>query len=318
MRRGAVTHVVILDGTLSSLSEGRETNAGLTYRLLSEAAQTHDLWVHYEAGIQWTRWRDTRDVLEGRGINRQIRRCYGALASHYHEGDKVFLFGYSRGAYAVRSLAGLIGHVGLLKAPHATERNVQLAYRHYQVGASVEAREEFARLHCHDNVDIEMIGVWDTVKALGIRLPFLWKYSQEMHDFHDTHLAPHVKRGYHALAYHETREAYAPVLWTTDPAWSGLTLQQMWFRGSHGDVGGQLGGRNPERRLSNATLLWMLDKAETAGLPLPGGWRSRYLADPNGTMIGTNKSWGKFFLARKKRVVGADPSEVLHPSVRSR
>ncbi|HSG57241.1 MAG TPA: DUF2235 domain-containing protein, partial [Paracoccaceae bacterium] len=67
--RGAVTHVIILDGTMSSLAPGEETNAGLTYRLLKEMNGAVSLY--YEAGVQWHDWRKTADVMMGRGINRQ-------------------------------------------------------------------------------------------------------------------------------------------------------------------------------------------------------------------------------------------------------
>ncbi len=103
--------------------------------------------VRYEPGIQWRDWKGTLDVIEGRGINRQIRRVYGLLASRYRPGDRIWLFGYSRGAYAVRALAGLIDRVGLLRAEAATERNITLAYRHYRAdpdgyrGAAVRARK---------------------------------------------------------------------------------------------------------------------------------------------------------------------------------
>jgi len=75
--RGPVTHVIILDGTMSSLAAGEETNAGLTYRLLSERGGA-DLSVYYEAGIQWQTWRHAWDVIVGKGINRQIKRAYGS------------------------------------------------------------------------------------------------------------------------------------------------------------------------------------------------------------------------------------------------
>ena len=114
----------------------------------------------------------------GRGINRQIRRAYGYLASKYRPGDRIFLFGYSRGAYAVRSLAGVIDRVGLLQAQHANVRNIRQAYRHYECTPDSPYAKEFANLYCHDQVEIEMIGVWDTVKALGMRLPILWKWAE--------------------------------------------------------------------------------------------------------------------------------------------
>src|SRR6056297_3301387 len=185
--RGQVTHVLILDGTMSSLDPGCESNAGLTYKLLSEVSGP-SLSVYYEAGLQWQDWRATADVMMGRGINRQIRRAYGYLASRYRAGDRIFLFGYSRGAYAVRSLAGVIDRVGLLKAENATERNVRMAYRHYKATPGSPAARKFTRAFCHDTAPIEMVGVWDTVKALGIRLPLIWRLSEAEHQFHNHQL----------------------------------------------------------------------------------------------------------------------------------
>ena len=313
--RGPITHVIIMDGTLSSLDPGCETNAGITFRLCSEAADGANMIVRYEAGIQWTSWRDTRDVIEGRGINRQIRRVYGGLASRYRPGDKIFVFGYSRGAYAARSLTGFIDKVGLLRADAATERNIRVAYRHYQTEPDTETARAFKREFCYPETPIEMVGVWDTVSAVGLHMPLLWRFSSVFHEFHDRQPARCVKRAYHALAYHERRRAYEPVMFETNPDAPEQVLQQMWFRGTHGDVGGHVLGATEGRRLSNATLVWMLDKAETAGLALPEGWRMRHLADPHGKSAGQNRGWGKFFLLRRRRRVGRDPSEVLHPSL---
>lgn len=315
--RGPLTHVILMDGTLSSLQSGFETNTGLTYKLCSESAQGANMLVRYEAGIQWVNWRDTMDVVEGRGINQQIQRVYGALASRYRAGDKIFLFGYSRGAYAVRSLSGLIDMIGLLRPEAATERNTRVAFRHYQMAPHSTAAQAFSKAHCHDKVAIEFLGVWDTVAAVGLHMPLLWRYSSVFHEFHTLRPAPCIKHVYHALAYHERRRAYAPVMFETNPDAPEQVLQQMWFPGTHGDVGGQLSGYNPERRLSNAALVWMLDKAEQAGLDLPEGWRMRYLADPHGPSIGLNRGWGKFFWLRERRVVGRDPSEVLHPALKA-
>ena len=311
--RGQVTHVLILDGTMSTLDPGDESNAGLTFKLLSEVSGP-SLSVYYEAGLQWQDWRATADVMMGRGINRQIRRAYGYLASRYREGDRIFLMGYSRGAYAVRSLAGVIDCVGLLKAEHATERNIVTAYRHYQSTQGSEASQKFAKAYCHTETDIEMVGVWDTVKALGLRLPVLWRWSEAAHAFHSHALGPTVRHGFHALALDETRHAYEPILWSSAPDWNGH-VEQVWFRGSHGDVGGQLGGFKPARPLANIPLVWMLQRAETCGLTLPAGWRARFGTDAEAPSVGTWRGWGKIFLLRGPRVVGQDPSERLHETV---
>jgi uncharacterized protein (DUF2235 family) len=310
--RGRVDHVIIIDGTMSTLEPGFETNAGLTCKLLREVKGAR-LSVRYEAGVQWQQWRSAIDVIEGRGINRQIRRVYGFLASRYRPGDRIFLFGYSRGAYAVRSLAGVIDRVGLLKAEHATERNVEIAYRHYQRGIGGATQRAFVKRFCHEAAPIEMVGVWDTVKALGFRAPVVWKLAEERHAFHNHALGPAVRHGYHALALHETREVFEPVLWTSPEGWEGH-VEQMWFRGTHGDVGGQLMGFTAARPLANIPLVWMLSKAEGCGLVLPEGWRARFPCDPDAPSIGSTRGWGKFFLLRKRRVVGADPSEAIHPT----
>jgi len=311
--RGACVHVVILDGTMSSLEEGAETNAGLIHKLLCDLPASDRVFVYYEAGVQWRAWGHTFDVAMGRGINRQIRRAYGWLASHYRPGDRIFLFGYSRGAFAVRSLAGLIDRVGLLTAEAATERNVTLAYRHYRSARPRPAQAAFVRAFCHASVEVEMIGVFDTVKALGLRLPLLWLLTETQHSFHNFRLGPMIRSGFHALALDETRSVYEPVLW--DRTAEGRTeVEQVWFRGTHGDVGGQLGGFAPARPLANIPLLWMLERAAARGLPLPDGWRDRYRTDPLAPNVGTWRGLGALFLFRAPRIAGRDGSESLHPT----
>lgn len=313
--RGRVDHVIILDGTMSSLAPGCETNAGLAYRLFGQIGAP--VSVYYESGVQWDDWRSARDVMVGRGINRQIRRAYGYLASRYRPGDRIFLMGYSRGAYAVRSLAGMIDQVGLLRADCATERNVMTAYRHYQATPGSPVAAAFRRVHCHDGVEIEMVGVWDTVKALGMRLPILWRWSEPAHAFHSHHLGRTIRHGFHALALDETRDAFAPVLWDCPEGWAGR-VEQVWFPGTHGDVGGQLGGFGAARPLANIPLVWMLERTEECGLPLPQGWRAQFPVDMLAPSVGTWSGWGKLFLIRHQRVVGRDRSERLHESVGQR
>lgn len=310
--RGPQTHVIILDGTMSTLEPGNETHAGRLFRLICEMGPRAS--VYYEAGVQWTSWKTTTDVMVGRGLNRQIRRAYGYLASRYRPGDRVFLFGYSRGAFAVRSLAGVIDLVGLLRAEHATERNIRQAYRHYECNPNGAHAAEFRRLFCHSDLPIEMVGVWDTVKALGLRLPLLWRLTEERHAFHSHRLGRSIRHGYHALALHETRQVFEPILWDYDPGYDGH-VEQVWFPGCHGDVGGQLGGFEAARPLSNLSLVWMLERSERHQLPLPPDWRARFPTSVAAPSVGTWRGWGKIFLFRSARRVGRDRSERLHESV---
>ena len=311
-RRGPVVHLIILDGTMSSLHPDCQTNAGRAYMLAREMGAA--VSIYYEPGLQWRDWRSAIDVMMGRGINRQIRRAYGYLASRYRAGDQIFLLGYSRGAYAVRSLAGVIDRVGLLTETNATESNVRDAYRHYEGDPDSAAARAFAEAKCHARVEIEMIGVWDTVKSLGINAPVLWRLSEARHAFHSPDLSGIVKNGFQALALNETRVAYKPVLWETHDGFEGH-VEQVWFPGTHGDVGGQLGGHNAARPLANIPLIWLLSRAQECGLPLPQGWPLRFPTDPLAPSIGTFRGYGRVFMTRRKRVVGRDASERLHESV---
>ncbi|MEO1796421.1 MAG: DUF2235 domain-containing protein [Pseudomonadota bacterium] len=311
--RGYRKLVIILDGTLSTLEPGCETNAGLAAKLYREEGGP-DLAVYYEAGLQWGDWGDAISVMTGDGINGQIRRAYGWLASQYRPGDRIYLVGYSRGAYAARSLAGIVGRIGLLRHDAATERHLQQVYRLYCDPKNMAGGRAFAAAHCHPDAEIEAVAVWDTVKALGLRLPIVWTITNRLHRFHDHTLGPHVRAGYHALALQERRRAYAPVLWETPKGYRGR-LEQVWFRGTHGDVGGQLMGRHSSRPLANIPLVWMLQRLEASGLTLPRGWESRFPQDATAPSIGSWTGWQKFFWNRWPRRVGRDPSESIHPSV---
>lgn len=313
-KRGTATHIVILDGTMSSLSEGRETNAGLTYKLLCEVSRSENMTIHYEAGIQWRDWSNTWDVMTGRGINRGIKRAYGVVASRYRAGDRIVLMGYSRGAFAVRSLAGVIDMVGLVRDDCATERVIEQAYRHYRAGAKSDAAKAFRALHCHVGVQVEAVAVWDTVKALGVRLPVVWRWGQAQHAFHNHMLGAHIRHGFHALAKDERRAAYTPVMWDCPPDWKGH-MEQVWFRGNHADVGGQVWQHPASRPLSNIPLVWMLGRLEACNVPLPDGWQDRFVQDVTAPSVGNWRGWAKLFLTRRRRRIGIDPSERLHESI---
>ncbi len=313
-RRGPATHVVILDGTMSSLKPGYETNAGLTFKLLSEVSRSANMTVHYEAGIQWRDWAGTWGVMTGKGINRQIERAYGVVATRYREGDRIVLIGYSRGAYAVRSLAGVIDMVGLVRSECATVRVIRQAYRHYRSGARSPTAQAFRDHHCHTSAEVEAVAVWDTVKALGLRLPIVWRWAPSQHDFHNHALGSHIRNGFHAVALDERRVAYAPVLWQCPLDWKGH-MEQVWFKGNHSDVGGQVWQHPQARPLANIPLVWMLDRLSACGVSLPDDWRGRFPQDVNAPSIGNWRGWAKIFLSRRKRVVGRCRSERLHETV---
>ena len=269
--------------------------------------------LYYGRGQQWDRWRTLPELAMGSLMEARIADAYGWLASGYRTGDQVFLFGYSRGAFAVRSLAGMIARLGLLRPDAANEDNVRVAWSYYQKRAPTDVMQTFHDEYSHDSMKIRMIGCFDTVMALGVRLPLLWKLTEPRFRFHDTHLGPEIEHGVQALALDETREAFAPILWQESGAPG--RLEQVWFRGAHADVGGQLNGMEFARPLANIPLVWMLGKAEDYGLPLPQGWRGGFICDATAPQIGSWRNWGKAFLLRTPRIAGENPSEALHETV---
>lgn len=317
-KRGRFDHVIILDGTLCNLRPDHISNVGLAYKLISQPMDGVRRRVYYEEGLQWQGWRHLRDLAEGRGIQGQIRRAYGWLASQYRPGDRIFLLGYSRGAYGVRALAGVIDRMGLLRHDQATARNIRALFRLDESGAdaadalrNAAAIDRFRSIHCHATCPIAMIRVFDTVKALGMRLPLLWLLRRPEVEFRDHALGAGVENAFHALALGETRLAFDPVMWRA-PSVEHVRMEQVWFRGAHADVGGQLGRADRPRGLSNIPLVWMMGRAEACGLQLPQGWARDYPCDPTSPAVGSWHGWGKLFLLRQRRKICSDPTEELH------
>ena len=205
----------------------------------------------------------------GSGMSANIRQAYRFIANNYHEGDELFLFGFSRGAYTVRSLAGFIGVVGLL-----SKENLRLlpeAYSLYRLppskraGSMVERRLKEVGEPSRIPTPIKFIGVWDTVGALGAPTPLLGRLTRNRVSFHNTHLGKDVEHAYQALAVDERRRPFQPVLWTGAPV-NGQAIQQAWFAGVHSNIGG--GYR--DTGLSSIALAWMAGRAASHGLEFAG------------------------------------------------
>lgn len=312
--RPPLCHVVLMDGTFASLTQGRRSSIARIHAMLSgeRGLLPAPVRIHYAPGQQWEAWRTLPELTMGATLERSICDAYAWLAREWRPGDPLFFFGYSRGAFAVRSLAGMIGRVGLLTHSHATAENVHHAWQLYRNGADLGV-EQLDQGLCHPFVPIRLIGVFDTVMALGIRLPLLWMLTEPRFRFHDEHLGSHVEHGLQALALDETRAAFQPLVWDSQSV--AGRIEQMWFRGCHPDIGGQLSGLEYARPLANIPLVWMMERAERFGLPLPADWESQFPCDPTAPSVGSWRSWGKAFLARAPRLAGRDASESLHESV---
>lgn len=303
-----------MDGTFASLHQGRRSSIARIHALLAGeyGSLPAPASVHYAPGQQWDAWRTLPELATGATMDRHITAAYSWLAREWRPGNPLFFFGYSRGAFGVRSLAGMIGRVGLLTHAHASRRNVEHAWQLYRNGSDDDL-ERLDPALCHAQVPIRMIGVFDTVMALGVRLPLLWMLTEPRYRFHDEQLGDDVEHGVQALALDETRAAFQPLIWNSG-ADTGR-VEQMWFRGCHPDIGGQLSGLEYARPLANIPLVWMLSRAVEYGLPLPAGWQDHFPCDATAPSVGSWRNWGKAFLARTPRLAGADISESLHPSV---
>jgi uncharacterized protein (DUF2235 family) len=212
----------------------------------------------------------------GKGIADQIRKAYAFLSDAYQPGDSVYLFGFSRGAYAARSLAGFVDKVGLLLK--GKEHFVEEAFWLYQ--KSFTGRESHLRNYLRevtgrpglsgesDDKDealpIYFIGVFDTVASLGLPEKFhLDLVTRPFNAYHRVEVPPNVTHARHALALHELRGVFRPVLWHRCSRPAGQTLVQMLFRGAHADVGGGYA----QSYWSDHALRWMHAEAEAKQLP---------------------------------------------------
>ena len=202
----------------------------------------------------------------GFGLVHNVIASYRFLAQNYEPGDEIFIVGFSRGAYTARSVAGMVGRVGLLTKVALVEEKLPAAVRMYEQtdlpdGAFGESVEEFKHDHCHA-AKVDFLGVFDTVGALGV--PGFMRHAPR---FHDVQLSAQILRARHALAVDETRLKFAPTFWEAPAQPAGAPtederVKQVWFEGAHSDVGGGY----PKTGLSDTSLLWMAREAHEAGL----------------------------------------------------
>jgi uncharacterized protein (DUF2235 family) len=200
----------------------------------------------------------------GGGLEENIHDAYRFLVANYEKGDEIFLFGFSRGAFTARSIAGMVRNCGILKRESVRHYADAIGLyrdstRHPDHDFSVDFRGSHSVCE-GDTIPIRFIGVWDTVGALGIPLRGLRGLTRGRHSFHDTELSGSVQHAFHALAINERRSPFTPTLWYAKPK-PGQTVEQRWFVGVHSDVGGGY----PEPGLSDIALEWMLDRASTVG-----------------------------------------------------
>lgn len=276
--------VVCCDGTWQALSGSYPTNVvKLAQSVKSIAQDGVSQSVFYVQGIG-TRGR-LIDKLGGGGfgwgIDENIQDAYQFLCLNYDDQDdaclcdEIYMFGFSRGAYTVRSLAGLIRCTGGL-LPRSEVRKTPEAYRIYRSRVFEDNEKDLKRKEEEIRelsekvrpVEITLLGCWDTVGALGVpnQIPLLSQWINRKYKFHNYTLSNIIKNALHAVAIDERRKSF-PVtpMQQTQSNKVKQEVRQVWFPGTHGCIGG---GTEAFRGLSDATLQWMIDQMADLGLGL--------------------------------------------------
>lgn len=282
--------VICSDGTGNSSVKGRGTNVFKLFEAIdlnghrTDPEKTPQVAL-YDDGVGTENFKPLKIFAgaTGFGLSRNVKQLYKELVRIYDPGDRIFLFGFSRGAFTARTLSGFITTCGILerspvKLPTARklEKRVRKAYKMYRLKYRTELAkffrgkpdltkiDKFKRDHCvpHD-VKIEFLGVWDTVDAVG--LPFhvsdfinlaIYRFK-----FPDRTLNKSVKKACHALSIDDDRHSFHPLLWCMEPG-DEKRIEQVWFAGAHSNVGGGY----EKHGMSLVALDWMIRKAaEKAG-----------------------------------------------------
>lgn len=321
--------VVCLDGTNNQLRAAVNTNVVRLFRLLDlkdPAAQV----AYYDPGVgtfsspgAWSpparALSRYAGLLFGAGLRENLGEAYSFLMNTYRPGDRIFVFGFSRGAYNARALTGMLDVFGVFRPD--TENLVSYAvdaYARQERGHDEEFFDKlrvYADTHAIDgrgHTPVHFVGLWDTVKSAGnLTRQLRWPFTRQL---------PHARTIRHAVAIDESRRPFAPYLVDAPnprhrPAPRNQDLREVWFSGVHSDVGGMFAEGT---RLSDIPLKWMADEALAAGLLVRTG---RFAAmsklegvDPAGPIHTNNPAW-RLLGAGRRTVPG---NALIHASVRDR
>jgi uncharacterized protein (DUF2235 family) len=316
--------VVCADGTWNKPeSAGANTNVVKLARAVApadEAGTVQVVYYHKGVGERGGLFDHLSGGAFGVGIDENIEDIYLFLASNYAPGDELFLFGFSRGAYTVRSLAGLIRNSGLLMRQHMSHYKEAYALYRQRDDAShpnSDAAKAFRSRFAWQEQDIRFIGVWDTVGALGVPVTPLRFWSKKRYEFHDVKLSSHVSAAYQALAIDEKRKPFAPAVWQQQPGAERQAFEQAWFPGVHCNVGGGYAASG----LSDGALVWMCDRARSHGLALI--WPDGAAPAPQPTQVPLQDSMTAVYRllgdgTRHPGAAGPQAREAVHVSTQER
>lgn len=285
--------VLCSDGTGNKGGYGEDSNVYKTYKAVDVTSKNAHQYTFYDQGVGTDKSDTNKNkyitALSGAfgfGFQQNVLHLYHSLARCYKPGDKIFLFGFSRGAATVRAFAGFLNACGLIDLEHAQTADefealvteAMTCYRSEDKAKQLAFKQKYAitdPVHAPDgNLIIHFIGVWDTVSALGFPSDFSmllqgagrfldWATDQVpawKHHFYDYELNNSILHAYHALAIDDERQTFRPKVW--DETRYSNYVEQVWFAGVHSNVGGGY----PRTGMSDVALVWMLEKAIAHGL----------------------------------------------------
>ena len=235
---------LFLDGTWNNVSN----NTKCVLLLKSLCVQSPEQLVYYSAGVGTQQGEQLSGGMFGIGIDDEVTSAYEWLVENYEEGAELFIFGFSRGAFTARSLAGFISRCGL-RSQDLPVVSLKQMFERYRKGTAISILELAKATESALSVEDKLIknysqsiaiwfqGVWDTVGSLGVPLPFFPKVNSKDFTFLETDLRINDTHAYHALAIDEHREAFAPTLWVKSTPKQGDTypprkldaVEQRWF-----------------------------------------------------------------------------------------
>ena len=295
--------VLCLDGTGNEFGKNI-TNVVETYML---ANKTSNQVVYYDPGVgtggylydeNTGKLRAAYDKGTGTGVHKNVEQAYLYLMEKYNEGDKIFIFGFSRGAFSARSLAGMLHKVGLL--PNEHDNQLEYASKYYLDRKYHNIVADYRANFCRP-CPVHFIGVWDTVDSTLLH---------EGAKFTDTRLNPEVKYAYHATSIDEKRRDFPVSLWDSKNLALGQIMEQVWFAGVHSNVGGWYENRD----LSSIALVWMIEKAKAAGMKIDASKLAGIKAQRN--PVGKiHESYEKFWKFRGQKPRKIPVRSLIHKSV---
>ncbi|MHB8742710.1 MAG: DUF2235 domain-containing protein [Sulfuricaulis sp.] len=270
---------------------------------------TQLVFYHDGVGTHWGLDRFTGGAF-GAGMADNIRDLYRFLVYNYRDGDEIFLFGFSRGAFTVRTLAGFMNKCGFVgKDDDYYVPDIYSCYEKNFDPSSPQWKAAFHNVrHPRPCPEIKFIGVWDTVGALGAPGLLGQLLNRNKFHFHDVALNDHIRNAYHAVSIDEHRAPFVPSLWSIPAGWNGK-MEQAWFPGVHCGVGG---GYDPDG-LANEALHWIVEKAEDCQLAVDAAYLTPYRPCFNSTLF-ESMTLKYRLLGQHVRTLGAQPqgNEVLH------